>query len=270
MDKDFDVLNTPHAHACMGHIKYRLKGVIPADKLNDAISPSATTAEIIDRLAALNKKKTVEDNPAMNAARSKSRVRDIDAIHNILPKKIKTIADIGCGRGHILAGIGKSLGVGRGNLIGVDIPEWADQDLKVSEDITYVEMADPNKIPIKSASVDLVIIFMVLHHIEPDILKNTMSELRRILAPGGMVVIREHDAPPPMIPILNIEHALWQVVIEHASDAARFQETYFAKYRPRHEWVQLFKSHGFDPVFPNAATKPRTNTPLRPFMAAFT
>ena len=61
---------------------------------------------------------------------------------------------------------------------------------------TYVPMGDYDPIPssaISDASVDLVSCFIGLHHILPERLEPFMSSIHRILRPGGVFVLRDHD-----------------------------------------------------------------------------
>ena len=46
---------------------------------------------------------------------------------------------------------------------------------------------------LENNSVDLVSVFMVLHHIDDKYHRDVVQELHRVLKPGGMLILREHN-----------------------------------------------------------------------------
>jgi len=102
--------------------------------------------------------------------------------------KSAIVLDLGCGDGRFV----EMLLDGGLNIIGVDIPDARPSiearaakrpDLDLTLRISYFE--DPERIPLPDSSVDVVISNTVFEHILT--LNSTVSELARILKPGGRV-----------------------------------------------------------------------------------
>ncbi len=95
--------------------------------------------------------------------------------------KITALLDIGCGDGSITAHVGKHFNIPQAETYGVDILSACAQPINYSN--STKNLADN--------SVDLVMAFVSLHHINEII--ETLTEIYRVLRPGGAVIIREHD-----------------------------------------------------------------------------
>ncbi len=54
-------------------------------------------------------------------------------------------------------------------------------------------MVSPTDIPFADDSFDAIICACVYHHIEPDIRERHMAEIKRVLRPGGLFFIFEHN-----------------------------------------------------------------------------
>ncbi len=101
-----------------------------------------------------------------------------------------TAADIGAGTGFITEGLLK-----RGlKVIVVDqSQEMLDQIRKNFKDSDHLEykIGDAESLPIADNEVDHVFANMLLHHVEEP--KNAIKEMRRILRPGGKLLITDLD-----------------------------------------------------------------------------
>lgn len=69
--------------------------------------------------------------------------------------------------------------------------------------IDYSNVAVP-KWDIPNESADLVTMNQGLHHLSYEEIPKFLSEVRRILRPGGLFIMREHDAKPPAKVISSI------------------------------------------------------------------
>ncbi|CAF4335987.1 unnamed protein product, partial [Rotaria magnacalcarata] len=122
-------------------------------------------------------------------------------------QKIKSYFDLGCGDGTITAGIGDYLGLSKENLFGGDVYEGQ------NEQITYVKINEnQSTIDLPSNRVDLITSFVTFHHI--DQLETSLSELVRILRPGGYLIVREHDCKNEhalRAKYLNFVHAIMMI-----------------------------------------------------------
>ena len=105
----------------------------------------------------------------------------------VLPSstKITTFLDFGCGNAEITKEIAATYGIK--NVIGVDV--YPESEFK-GDSVTYKQVKD-NKIDIPNQSIELITCFMSIHHFE-DFTK-MMSEICRVLKPGGFLFFREHD-----------------------------------------------------------------------------
>lgn len=98
---------------------------------------------------------------------------------------------------------------------------------------------------IASSSVDLVVCFIGLHHAPAEKLDAFVASIARILRPGGVFLLREHDASTPnRISLAHAAHSIFNLYIAHASLADEIDE-----YRNFHDmtyWTSLLDRHGFD------------------------
>ena len=111
-------------------------------------------------------------------------------------KEGEVVVDIGTGRGELLA-----VAVERGatRAIGIEYApaavELARRTIEVHDvgERAEVHLADARALPVEDGVGDLVTLVDVVEHLAPDELARTLSEARRVLKPGGRVVI--HTMP---------------------------------------------------------------------------
>jgi SAM-dependent methyltransferase len=266
MEGDMELLmsHPVFADRLIKYLSYRLKSHLSSERITTIVGEvragRMNTSDAIMLMRTESKTTKQDDN--FDAARANSRVRDITKFKTVLPQKVTKYLDIGTADGVIAAGIGKMVGLSKADIIGADIEGWADRKLMMSPDITFRAMDDPAKLPMKTATADVVTVLMTLHHIPPLTLSKILIEIKRVLAPGGIVIVREHDCPNKYTrALINIEHAIFQVVVERASDIAKFQTNYYGGYLPKYKWAALFRKHDFEIVgepmtFSKADTRP--------------
>jgi len=157
--------------------------------------------------------------------------------------KIKSYLDIGCGDCKLTVKLGKLLRLPISKIHGADIKEWSEytQERRKSLPINITLFEKGKPLPFKSQLFSLISVLMVLHHVEN--LSLMLTEIYRILEPGGYVLVREHDALTNADYILcDIEHMLYEVVKYNHDDAIN---TYTAKYYGLMEWTYIFEKYGF-------------------------
>lgn len=119
----------------------------------------------------------------------------LEAFIALLPQEW-TVADLGTGTGYLLPILGRHFK----RVIGVDnsnaMLELARKRVEEAGVVEHVELqaGELEKLPVKSASVDLALAVLMLHHL-PDV-EVALREVRRILKPGGklmVVEIHEHQ-----------------------------------------------------------------------------
>lgn len=137
----------------------------------------------------------------------------------------KTLLDIGCNTGGIAVQLGKLLNIK--TVSGVDVIPTSHPD------INYTQI-EPNKpLPFANDSQDLVTANMTLHHVQD--IKQLVKEIYRVLKPGGLVFIKEHDcwsANDAML--IDIEHLLYDRV---GGDQGDYQLYHYTNY---YGWDKIF------------------------------
>ena len=103
---------------------------------------------------------------------------------------------------------------------------------------------------LENDSVDLISVFMVLHHIDGKYHKDVVQELQRVLKPGGMLILREHNSPN----VNDKEHKTFKQTIDIVHDVYDYiiepellwdDKNYYAEYKSMLEWDLLMKTNGF-------------------------
>lgn len=100
----------------------------------------------------------------------------------------ETVAEIGAGTGNFLA-----LFEGRArHLIGVDLTAGMLEQARATYPLLALMVADGNRLPLKSRSIDLVASAQALHHVFKPV--EFVKEMRRVCADGGRVLIVDQAA----------------------------------------------------------------------------
>lgn len=106
--------------------------------------------------------------------------------------KVNRVLDFGTGKG-LLANL---LGRYADQVIGLDVSESSLHE-SVSPELGRVAF-DGAQIPFASGSIDVAVASCVFHHITAAKRAGVLDELRRVLAPGGLMVIIEHNPWNPL------------------------------------------------------------------------
>jgi len=103
----------------------------------------------------------------------------------------RTVLDVGCGEGVAFQALRRTFAPTR--LIAVDIHDGVvDRATRLATELggaIEVLRADAGRMPLDSASVDLVVCHQLLHHCSDP--APVLVELRRVLAPGGWLLVAE-------------------------------------------------------------------------------
>jgi hypothetical protein len=85
---------------------------------------------------------------------------------------------------------------------------------------------------------------MVMHHVTH--VPATLLELRRVISPGGVLILREHHCPTAeMGAFLDIMHGLYSLAWSEPVEWPHFLSEYRAWYKTREEWDSLVVDAGF-------------------------
>lgn len=176
--------------------------------------------------------------------------------------KPTTYLDFGCGDGKFTKEIMEHYKILKTNTYGVDKKKYPSID---DMGIRFLESNIPNvtsestdtskqfrfKLPIEDNTIDIVTVFMVLHHIPKQYHENVIKELYRIISPNGVLILKEHNAPSvnekdyePFYKTIDIVHDVYDFIIE--PELSWMDSGYYSKYLSLNQWDMLFKQSGFD------------------------
>lgn len=95
---------------------------------------------------------------------------------------------------------------------------------------------------IASDSVDLLSCYIGLHHIELDKLDAFVASIARVLRPGGMFILRDHDVTTPeMRTFVSLVHTVFNAGLNESWETNQAELRFF---RPVNEWVEILARHG--------------------------
>ena len=117
-------------------------------------------------------------------------IQELLAEQNRNPAKMKWL-DVGCGQGDLLR-LGRGL---FGESVGCDP---ASTMLPAEGDIPVVVQPSPEKLPFDDHCVDFVTAVCVFHHVHGAARTALAREIRRVLAPGGLLCLIEHNPWNPV------------------------------------------------------------------------
>lgn len=88
---------------------------------------------------------------------------------------------------------------------------------------------------------DLVSVNAGLHHFKQDNIMAFLAEVNRILRPGGLLIIREHNAYPELIPMLDLAHSIFNAV---TGVSVKEEEAEIRAFRPIESWREIITKSG--------------------------
>lgn len=170
----------------------------------------------IDRQGATNALNVILSNMKRSPPRAGRNEERISTIVELLaPRNLapKTILDVGAGSGDIITSLKNYYNLPAENVFAID------QKLPNVVDVTPLTYID-GKIPLPDNSMDLIIMFVVLHHIPPEFRDNILSEVSRVLSPNGVFIIREHDndGTVDFYIFLDMIHIFWYIASNETPD----------------------------------------------------
>jgi len=121
----------------------------------------------------------------------------LDAVAATLGRDLGTATwlDVGCGKGQLLR-------AGRSRFaraVGCDLS--ADM-LKECADLEVVRQVEEDRLPFAEATADWVTAVCVYHHVDPPTRARLTSEIRRVLRPGGVFAVIEHNPLNPAVQVI--------------------------------------------------------------------
>ena len=175
--------------------------------------------------------------------RGQNRVKQVS--YYLQKRQFESYLDFGCGDGSISRAIKDHFKLNDSKVYGADIIQYPSMDMQylpiVYGETNYVPLNLPNN------SMDLVTTFMVLHHIRETYIQDVLRDLYRIIKPGGMLLIREHNAPidnGAFKRVLDIVHDVYDYIIEAEMNWEN-KEDYYSNYKGYKEWELMLENVGF-------------------------
>jgi SAM-dependent methyltransferase len=107
----------------------------------------------------------------------------------------QTWLDVGCGKGQLLR-------AGQSHFAAVHGCDVSTGMIDGARDLHVVPQSEPDRIPFGDASVDWVTAVCVYHHVEPRDRARLTAEIRRVLKPGGIFAIVEHNPLNPAVQVI--------------------------------------------------------------------
>jgi len=172
-----------------------------------------------------------------------------------------TMLDIGCADGAITARIGNILGLSRDSIHGCDSKKLMQVgNQTISNDMIFTQLpphqdglqwGNERMLPYSDGSFNLVTALMTLHHVRR--LKHLLDEVRRVLAPGGLLIIREHDchsiSNSAVVDIMHgMHHRTWAPVDDiNYRGRGWLAENYEGYYQSAIGWNMCITAAGLSP-----------------------
>lgn len=228
------------------------------------IEKNFTDANIVELLKLKINKNNIEIS---ERNRGKKRVLDIFELFTKvgfqLDKQIPpftTYLDIGAGDCEITNTIAKSLNIEEKNTYALDVESWSNKDNASNgfKNYTYVELPKNDDSEFNHGfeenTFDIITLFQTLHHIKN--YKTVINEVYKITKPGGVIIIREHDANDLTTKALcHIEHLIYSIFADKMRISDFFKE-YYGNYHSKKEMVQCFVNAGFIPLVEHIKDNP--------------
>jgi SAM-dependent methyltransferase len=102
--------------------------------------------------------------------------------------------DVGCGVGSLHPLLGGMVG----RLSGIDVSAQSIAQARIDNPQADYQVFDGKAFPYGSASFDLATAICVLHHVAPADWPGFVAEMRRVVRPGGLVCVIEHNPLNPL------------------------------------------------------------------------
>jgi len=145
---------------------------------------------------------------------------------------IKSYFDFGCADGLKMESLGGLLKVEE--VVGLDIVESTNPRVMHYDGITF-----PPQLIAKTFH--LITVFQVLHHIEESNLTSILDQLATILAPGGYLILRDHDCSTGWIKTLvDLEHEI------HHIKGSPYMKVH--TYKSAEAWKELMETRGLKQI----------------------
>ena len=142
-----------------------------------------------------------------------------------------SILDVGCGVGNYHALVKKNVRA----LTGIDVSERCVGKARVDNPEVHYDTYDGQKLPYADGRFDAAFTVCVMHHVPPPQWDAFASEMFRVLRPGGMAVVFEHN-PANLLTMRVVNRCAFDrdaVLLDAKETANRFERSGFALVKRR-------------------------------------
>lgn len=197
--------------------------------------------------------KFIEENFVFEKMDGAVKLRCLDILDKQI--NINVYLDIGCHKGIITKSVSEYFGIKKENVYGSDIDKHKDFSFNF-------KLLTENGMNFDNNTFDLVTCFMVFHHCK--YYEILIKEIFRVLKPGGILIIKEHDCSFKNDKIvLDVLHDFYDNVLY------KDMNNWHCGYKSESFWTQLMLSTGFILTSPIEIKNKKIN-PLRNYIAIFT
>lgn len=106
------------------------------------------------------------------------------------------VLDIGCGHGHIHPYLVQSSV--RMNLSAIDVAATVVEEARLMNPSVDYQSYEGERLPYNDASFDAAYTIAVMHHVPPPYWPAFLQEMRRVVRPGGLIAVFEHNPINPL------------------------------------------------------------------------
>ncbi len=226
--------------------------------------PSEESRELIDAIITLERKYSIKLRNATRevisdlgeekqsggpSGREISRLLDMKSMLDVVGH-VKQYYDIGASEGNITKVVKNYLKIKNVYVFDINVEN------RTEDDIIYIHNIY-DKLNIGDNTADLVSTFMALHHFED--LPEMLSEIKRVLKPGGHFIIREHDAENKyLVSFFDLTHLIYATVLSDEATPKEFVKEFLTQYKTKERWLKLIEASGFKLIkwsYPTVRTK---------------
>ncbi len=111
------------------------------------------------------------------------------------------------------------------NLYGVDVEDGVVEKAKINNPEVNYQLYDGAKLPFDDNTFDMCFAINVMHHVPPAMWENFASEMQRVLKPGGIAAVFEHNPLNPLtrLAVARCEFDRDAVLLNHGKIKSLFR-----------------------------------------------